>query len=52
MGTLVFLVIKTLLKNVTSITDVFYWILPIRTFYSASPVKGKRGMRRKAREGK
>lgn len=54
MGTLIFLINKTLLKNVTSVTAVFYWILPdtIWILYSASSVKGERGMRRKAREGK
>lgn len=52
MGTLIFLIYRTLLKNVTSVTAVFYWILPIRILYSASSFRGKRGMRRKAREGK
>lgn len=54
MGTLIFPINKTPLKNMTSITVVFYLILPdiISILYSASSVKGKRGMRRRGREGK
>lgn len=54
MGTLIFPINKTPLKNMTSITVVFYLILPdiISILYSASSVEGKRGMRRRGREGK
>jgi len=42
------------MKNMTTITAVFCLILPniIRILYSASSVKGKRGIRRRGREGK